>query len=227
MPDKKFLSSDEVYEDLCIKIEKVIYMPGERLSENDLCKVYGVSRHIVRNAITRLKDRKLVEVYPQRGTFVSLIDMSYVADILYLRESVEQEAIARIMVDDKKRLAVADAMAEKAEKMEEILNRGELTEEFYQIDNEMHRCILEAVGRQNVMDIISDSYIHFKRWRNFEARTPERVEQIREQHWELIQNFRDGDAQKARELLHRHLDTVFRYHDNYQKEMPQYFAPTI
>ena len=40
---------------------------------------------------------RLVEVYPQRGTFVSLIDMEYIQDILYLREAVEQDALARIM----------------------------------------------------------------------------------------------------------------------------------
>ena len=90
---QRFLTSDEVYEDLCEKIEKLVYMPGERLSENELCKIYGVSRHIVRSAITRLKDRLLITVYPQRGTFVSLIDMRLVEKVLYLREALEQEAI--------------------------------------------------------------------------------------------------------------------------------------
>ncbi len=63
MNEKKFMTSDEVYEDLCDKIEKLVYMPGDRISENNLCKLYNVSRHIVRNAITRLKDRKLITVY--------------------------------------------------------------------------------------------------------------------------------------------------------------------
>lgn len=83
------VTSEEIYEDLCLKIEKLVYMPGDRLSENELCRIYGVTRHVVRNALVSLKQRRLVDVFPQRGTYVSLIDMDYIEDILYMRESVE------------------------------------------------------------------------------------------------------------------------------------------
>ena len=85
---RKILSSDEIYEDLSEKIVELKYMPGEKISENDLSAQYGVSRHVVRSAITRLKERKLVDVYPQRGTFVSLMDMKYIETVLYVREAV-------------------------------------------------------------------------------------------------------------------------------------------
>ena len=70
MMPQEYVSSDAIYEDLCNKIEKLVYLPGEKISENELCKQYGVTRHIVRSAISRLKERLLVTVYPQRGTFV-------------------------------------------------------------------------------------------------------------------------------------------------------------
>ena len=75
MIPQETMSSEEIYEDLCNKIEKLVYLPGDKISENELCKQYGVSRHIIRTAIGRLKERTLLTVYPQRGTFVSLIDM--------------------------------------------------------------------------------------------------------------------------------------------------------
>ena len=75
---QEVMSSEEIYEDLCNKIEKLVYLPGYKISENELCKQYGVSRHIIRTAISRLKERTLLTVYPQRGTFVSLIDMKAV-----------------------------------------------------------------------------------------------------------------------------------------------------
>ena len=93
---RKILSSDEIYEDLSEKIVELKYMPGEKISENDLSAQYGVSRHVVRSAITRLKERKLVDVYPQRGTFVSLMDMKYIETVLYVREAVEHEAASRL-----------------------------------------------------------------------------------------------------------------------------------
>ena len=63
------MTSDEIYEDMCLKIERLEYMPGEKLSENELCGIYHVSRHVVRNAPALLKRAEtFVEVYPQRGT---------------------------------------------------------------------------------------------------------------------------------------------------------------
>ena len=107
-------TSENIYEDLCRKIETLVYMPGTKLSENELCNVYGVTRHVIRNAFSRLKQRRLLEVYPQRGSYVSLIDMEYIANLMYIRESVEQEAVFRIIrMEDRgeiilKRIAVPD-----------------------------------------------------------------------------------------------------------------------
>ena len=89
MIPQETMSSDEIYEELCNKIEKLVYLPGDKISENELCRQYGVSRHIIRTVISRLKERMLLTVYPQRGTFVSLIDMKTVELILFIRESVE------------------------------------------------------------------------------------------------------------------------------------------
>lgn len=109
MIPQETMNSDEIYEDLCNKIEKLVYLPGDKISENELCRQYGVSRHIIRTVISRLKERMLLTVYPQRGTFVSLIDMKSVELILFIRESVEQEAIRLLQFEKQE---VRDRMSE-------------------------------------------------------------------------------------------------------------------
>ena len=109
MIPQETMSSDEIYEELCNKIEKLVYLPGDKISENELCRQYGVSRHIIRTVISRLKERMLLTVYPQRGTFVSLIDMKSVELILFIRESVEQEAIRLLQFEKQE---VRDRMSE-------------------------------------------------------------------------------------------------------------------
>ena len=109
MIPQETMNSDEIYEDLCNKIEKLVYLPGDKISENELCRQYGVSRHIIRTVISRLKERMLLTVYPQRGTFVSLIDMKTVELILFIRESVEQEAIRLLQFEKQE---VRDRMSE-------------------------------------------------------------------------------------------------------------------
>ena len=216
------VTSNEIYEDMCLKIERLEYMPGEKLSENELCGIYHVSRHVVRNALALLKGRRLVEVYPQRGTYVSLIDMEYIQDILYLRESVEQEALVRIMqMSDRTQIVARMRIALKAQ--QELRVDTSYHEKFYELDNIFHETLLEAIGRPNVTKLITEPYIHIRRWRNFEIRTQQRLTEIAGEHESLISAIEAGDGAAARECLHNHLDTVNRYSKGLKEKEAQYF----
>ncbi len=219
----KMITSEDIYVDLCLKIEKLEYMPGTRLSENELCKCYGVTRHVVRNALTSLKQRRLVEVYPQRGTYVSLIDMKYIGDILYLRESVEQEALCRIM-EMEDRSEVVGRLRQALEAQRNLPRGINYSDEFYAIDNIFHESLLDAIDKPNVTKLISDPYIHIRRWRNFEIRTEARMQEIMEEHEKIIQAIEAGDAKMGREWLHLHLDTVGRYFKPLKEQEAQYFV---
>ena len=218
----KIISSEEVYADLCLKIEKLVYMPGDSISENDLCKTYGVTRHIVRNAITRLKDRKLITVYPQRGTFVSLIDMGLVEDVLYLRESIEQETLQRI-IDKENNDELIKQLLDNIDLQKKIIS-GEFTmEQFYEVDNNFHGFMLEAVGKSDVMSLIKEHYIHVRRWRNFEVRNVERLREIIKDHEDIVESIKNKKRVEGRDNLHNHLDTVSRLKDIFKIAEPEYF----
>ena len=224
MQNSKFMTSNEVYEDLCLKIEKLVYMPGESISENDLCKTYDVSRHIIRGAITRAKERRLLTVYPQRGTFVSQIDMGYVEDILYLRESVEQEALRRIMnLDDIKILELVEHLKKNVKEQKRVIKKEITMDEFYKIDNIYHGFLLKAVGKEQVMNLVKEQYIHVRRWRNFEVSNMSRLEEIIEDHDKLIETIINRDRQGGWECLHTHLDTVTRLKDIVKTVQAEYF----
>lgn len=218
------MTSDEVYEDMCLKIEKLKYMPGDRLSESELCGVYNVSRHIVRAAITRLKDRKLIAVYPQRGTFVSLIDMRLVSMILYLRESAEQEAIRLLKFHTREeREEMIRQMWEEIKQQEEAIKDNVDMDRFYQVDNNYHACLLRAIGQENVMDIISEHYIHVRRWRNFEVGSTKRQMVLLEEHKAITSALEKESYKTAHEQLHFHLSTVERLSYIFKENSPEYF----
>lgn len=218
----KIVTSDEVYTDLCMKIEKLVYMPGESISENDLCKIYGVTRHIVRNAITRLKERHLITVYPQRGTFVSLIDMGLVEDVIYLRESIEQETIQRIMKKDNNDELI-ELLSKNIELQKKIISKEFTMEQFYEVDTAFHGYLLEAVGKSDVMGLIQEQYIHVRRWRNFEIRSVERLKDIIKDHENIVEAIRNRNILEGRACLHNHLDTVAKLSSIFKSAEPQYF----
>ncbi|MCR5677381.1 MAG: GntR family transcriptional regulator [Agathobacter sp.] len=220
---KSLVTSDDIYLDICNKIENLEYMPGDRLSENELASRYGVSRHIVRGALAALKNRRLVEVYPQRGTFVSLIDTEYISDILYMRESVEQEAICRI-IESGDVESIVKHMRSAIEAQKKLKEGADFSQKFYELDNLFHEVLFDAVGRPHVMELIADPYIHIRRWRNYEVRTPERIREIMLEHEEIADAIEQKDRDKARVALHKHLDTASRYSKPLKEVEAQYFA---
>jgi DNA-binding GntR family transcriptional regulator len=70
--------------------------PNTRLSEVDIAALYGTSRQPVREAFIKLSEASLVEVRPQRGSFVSRIDMAAVRAAQFVREAVEADIVRRV-----------------------------------------------------------------------------------------------------------------------------------
>jgi len=220
--NKRFLTAEEVYQDLFQKIETLVYMPGERISEHALCEVYGISRHILRNAITQLKALDLITVYPQRGTYVSLIDMKRVEDILFIRESIEQEALHRIMhLSDTAELITK--LEENIDIQKKIINHEISIDRFNEADTAFHYNLMDAVGRGNVLSLLKDEYVHVKRWKNFELREEKRFEQIIRDHQCIIDAIREKRLVAGRNALHQHLDTVTNLKNLYKNISPEYF----
>ena len=65
-------------------------LPGEPISEADLAKSYGFSRTPVREAVRKLADEGLVEIFPQSGTFVSRIPLAALPEAIVIRKALEE-----------------------------------------------------------------------------------------------------------------------------------------
>lgn len=225
LQQRNMISSEDIYLDLCNKIENLEYMPGESISENELCEHYGTSRHMVRGAFAMLRQRRLLEVYPQRGSFVSLIDMEYISDILYLRESIEQEAVQRVI--DKGLAGKVCSCLEANLQQQKTCLEDQLDQfpnsEFHRLDSEFHGYILEAAGKKNIMEMLADPYIHFRRWRNLELRSLMRVKELLKQHEAILNDLRREDRIAVRRSLHTHIDTIELFAPVCEKTKNEYF----
>ena len=82
-------SAATIYETIRTDIVRMRLRPGERLSENELGIRFRTSRTPVREAIVRLVDDGLIEVWPQRGTFVSRISLKAIKRARFVRSALE------------------------------------------------------------------------------------------------------------------------------------------
>ncbi len=70
-------------------IIQMVLAPGQALSEKEIANLFTVSRQPVREAFIRLSESGLVEVRPQRGTYVVRISRQAVLEARFIRESLE------------------------------------------------------------------------------------------------------------------------------------------
>src|SRR6478736_4640546 len=89
-------AAPQVFEWLRGSIIDLSLPPGTVLSRADLAQQFGVSSTPVRDALMRLQEEGLVDVYPQHATLVSPIDTRAVNQAHFLRRSLEIEIVRTI-----------------------------------------------------------------------------------------------------------------------------------
>ena len=71
-------------------------LPGTFISEKIVSEILSISRTPIREAFSRLEKINLIEIYPQKGTRVSLIDTSIVEETSFMRMVLEKEIIKMV-----------------------------------------------------------------------------------------------------------------------------------
>lgn len=220
---KPNIGSDEIYKDLLDKIINLDYEPGEGISENELCEKYGTTRHAIRGALAQLKEKGLVEVFPQRGTYVTLIDLKQLDDILFLRSAVEQEAL-HVLMKNKDNSALVRKLRECLEQQKTTQNSMPDAAAFYELDDEFHRLLLDAVGRGSVRKLYEDAYLHIRRWRNMEVGALKRIAKLPEEHRDIIDAIEKGNEAQALKCISDHIDSVSQFGAEMKTKYPQFFV---
>lgn len=82
-------SPDAIYHILEQEITELQIRPGEVLSENSLCKRFGVSRTPIRSVLQRLEQNRFVRIVPCKGTLVTPIDLNIASQLIYRRVAIE------------------------------------------------------------------------------------------------------------------------------------------
>jgi DNA-binding GntR family transcriptional regulator len=109
---------------------------GEQVSEAQLAQSMGISKTPVREALVRLKIEGLVDIHPQRGTFVFKLGPSEVGQMCRFRAMVETQALQEAAVAN--RDALLSALRECVAEMAHAEAAGDI-ERLARIDMDFHR----------------------------------------------------------------------------------------
>lgn len=226
MPDEnKLYTAEEVYKSILKRIIKLELEPGQLISENQMSLDYGVSRSIIRNAFAKLEQLKFIEVRPQRGTYVTQIDLNYISDLLLLRTAVEKEVIYEMFtkLSNGDRLELVQKLEKNLLEQEKYINDRVYSHKFAILDSEFHKTMIDSVNKYSLVIILSDMMLHISRWRNFDVAFAGRVPELIEEHKNILKGIKANDLAKAQQYMADHLETITSIYDSAIKEYPKYF----
>ena len=169
---------------------------GEQLSEAALALSLGISKTPVREALLQLRGEGLVEIHPQRGTYVFKVDHDDVVQICRFREILESAALAGAMAHD--------AIGLVAE-LDANLRTPKTKRPLPESDAEFHGIVMRRSGNEYLRSAygLIEHKIHALRWR-----LPQHNEQISEcqqNHAVIVERMREGKVAQAQTLLKQHI----------------------
>ncbi len=173
-----------IYLEVKNKILNLEYKPGQMISETEIAEMLKVSRTPVREVFIRLSYEKLIDIYPQKGTFVSLIDLPFVGESVYMRNLVESQIVREIIEAG---IELPQEIKKNLRQQKELVDESGTVEEFLELDNEYHRLIFKAAGHETIWDIISTTRIHYNRYRVLTMYEPEMLRKVYNEHCEIVE----------------------------------------
>lgn len=197
-------------------------VPGESISETEISEILKVSRTPVREAIVRLSEEKLVTVFPQKGSFVSKIDLKLVEEAIFLREICEENILERI-IDDKENVQLIKELERNLEYQKIAFNFEENLYKIFNLDNEFHKYMYSYYGKPNVWKSIKRLSTHYDRLRLLDTLEKMNVEEILKQHSKIIEVLKNRKKEKIKKSISEHLINFENVIGLFKEKYPNYF----
>jgi DNA-binding GntR family transcriptional regulator len=210
---------DQTLETLRRRIISLQLPPGEPLSENELAQELGVSRTPVRESLILLREEGLVQVYPQIGSFVSLVDLGRVSEAQFVREAIECASLRDLSVDEAGIAGLRVILQSQAD-----ADAHSDVEEFFRLDEEFHRELLRLAGHESAWAAVNSAKAHLDRARRLSLLDTRPVATLIQQHTAVVDALESNNLTDADASLRLHLRGVFEDVQRIQQATPQLFS---
>ncbi|WP_410208456.1 GntR family transcriptional regulator [Fusobacterium sp.] len=197
--------------------------PGECISEVELGNCLNVSRTPIREAIVRLSEEKLIDVFPQKGSFVSKINLGLVEEAVFLRILCEKKLL-EIACNDPNSQELIKELEKNIAYQKIIIDFDEDHHKFFDLDNQFHSLIFEYYNKNNIWKSVKRLATHYDRLRLIDALEITNTPKIFEQHIEIIDTIKNKKLDQIDSLVSSHLSKFKDVITKYIEKYPEYFS---
>jgi DNA-binding GntR family transcriptional regulator len=217
--DRSRSATVQVYEHLRNLIVNLQLTPATVLPRNQLVEYFGLSHTPIRDALTRLDDERLVEIFPQHLTRVRGIDVDSARQAHFLRVSVELEIVhflAQTPNPGLERSLLALVAQQQA-----ALDAGDL-ETFTVVDQKFHQKMYLAAHMPDLWAVVRNQSGNLDRVRRLHLPLNNKAHSIMAQHSEISLSIGLGDAARAQTAVRTHLSGTMAELDALREKYPDY-----
>jgi len=219
--NKKIGDNSPNLEDQVYKIikDKIIWhgiKMGERIIDKKLAEELGVSRSMVRQALTALAKEELLTMVPRKGFHVREVTKKEIEEIYEVRKVLEVYAIKRTIpkITDRDITEVEMAFNE----FKKNLGKND-TKKFIKIDIKLHNLIIDNCNNSHIKKIIDKfkNLVNFYRFADQHKIT--RAKELYFEHYEIFKSIKSRDVELATELMSNHIENskrnILKNYDKY------------
>jgi DNA-binding GntR family transcriptional regulator len=219
--DRDRQAAPQVFERLRDMITSLKLPPGAPLSRAALADQFGVSSTPIRDALMRLDEEGLVEVFPQYATVVSRIDVHLAQQAHFLRQALELEIVRALAIEHP--ASLIDELTETIALQQKLAKAGDF-ETFMAADNDFHRQLYAATARDSIWTLVRSRSGHIDRLRLLNLPSPGKAQDIVKHHRLIVKAITAGAPDEAQHHLRTHLSGTLRHLDTIRTRYPEYLT---
>lgn len=197
--------NQQIYRILRRDIVHCLIPPGTPLSEKEVSIRFDVSRQPVREAFIKLAENGLIQIRPQRGSYVNKISLVQVRNGCFVRQAIEC-AVARraagMMTD-----SYCYQLEQNLNQQRTAIERKQLND-FFQLDDEFHQKLAQIADCQLAWDTIENLKATMDRVRYMSLDHVSPPEMLLRQHQDIFDALEKRDADAVDQAMTHHLQEI-------------------
>ena len=197
--------NQQIYRILRSDIVHCLIPPGTPLSEKEVSVRFDVSRQPVREAFIKLAENGLIQIRPQRGSYVNKISLSQVRNGCFVRQAIECAVVRR---------AAGMITTGQLYQLEQNLNQQRTAIErkqindFFVLDDAFHEKLADIAHCQLAWDTIENIKATIDRVRYMSLDHVSPPDMLLEQHLSIFTALENHDADAVDLAMTRHLQEI-------------------
>jgi len=176
--------------------------PGSLVSEKELAVEMGISRTPTREALIELSKSQIVDIFPQKGSYISKIDYRLVDEARFMRLVLEN-AVIELVCDFATKENIASL--EENIQLQNFYLDTKVYPKFFELDNEFHQILFSIANKNQTYHLMESMMIHFDRVRMIRLHTNSEVRELLDDHKAILDAVKQKEKNKAVSLMTMHL----------------------